>query len=484
MNKKLLRLIFLCLAFVSIFSCKKLIEIEETDFIDADLALKTVPNTEQAVIGAYAALGNEMGIQLNGVFSDELKPGDFYVSTSTHEWQYTSNDIGIRDNYTATTAYYYVVDRVNRVLKALPDAVAINQAEEALRNRVKGEALFLRAFCHFELFRYYCDNYSAEGLGMPYVEEPSLTSLARIKMGPYFEKIEADIAEAKNLLPNNLTDVFRATRLAAFGLHARLALYKRDWAAAIANSTEYINGIPLATGTGFERIWKDSTANEIAFKLKRTTANRIGSFYRGLFTKNAAGQFIAPTNILWIPSDKLWNTYDQTNDIRFKAYLINEPVLAATPNKPSKIVNKYSGSGYATNNENVADLKLFRTAEMYLIRAEARAETGAISGAGSAEADVNTLRAARITGYTNVAFASKDIAINAIIQERYKELAFEGHRFWDLKRRGLPVTRLASDAPTPAGLTLPAGNFRFLLPIPQVEILANALMEQNPGYTN
>lgn len=119
---------------------------------------------------------------------------------------------------------------------------------------------------------------------------------------------------------------------------------------------------------------------------------------------------------------------------------------------------------------------------MYLIRAKARVELDKFTGVNSAVSDVNALRAARITGYMDVVFASKAEAIDAILLERFKELAYEGHRFWDLKRRGLPVERLASDAPTSIAAVVAAGNFRFLLPIPQPEILANNLMEQNPGY--
>jgi hypothetical protein len=118
---------------------------------------------------------------------------------------------------------------------------------------------------------------------------------------------------------------------------------------------------------------------------------------------------------------------------------------------------------------------------MYLIRAEAKAETGDLAGAA---ADLNALRAARITGYVNAVFPTKDGLITAIMDERFKELPFEGHRFWDAKRRNLPITRLAADAPNAAASLLPAGNFRFLLPIPNSEIQANALIQQNPGYTN
>ncbi|MGN6291982.1 MAG: RagB/SusD family nutrient uptake outer membrane protein [Chitinophagaceae bacterium] len=485
MNKRISSLI-LPLVLLSTFSCKKLIEIKESDFIDADLALKTVSQNDQAVIGAYASFGPEMDVRFNGVFSDELKPGDFYASTSVHEWQYTPNDIGIRDNFTATTAYYYVIDKVNRVLKALPNAQAVNATDEALRAKVKGDALFLRAFCHFELFRYYCGNYSVDGLGMPYVEEPSLESKARIPMGEYFQKMERDITDAKALLPDNLADVNRATRMAAVGLQARMALYKRDWPGAVTFATEYINAIPLSTGADFQKIWTDAGNAEVALKIKRNTGNtRLGSWFRGLFTKNATtGALVAPASITWVPSQKLWDTYDQANDIRFGSYLIDEPILQAVSGKPSKILKKYAGTGYATTNENVADVKLFRTAEMYLIRAEARAEQGTFTGVNSAESDINALRAARITGYTNVTFASKEQAISETMLERYKELALEGHRFWDLKRRSLPIERLASDAPTPAGQTLSANNFRFVLPIPQAEMLANTKMVQNPGYAD
>ena len=467
---------------ISSFSCKKLVEIKETDFIGGALALRTVKNNESLLIGAYAAFQTEMGIRLNGTFSDELKPGDFYASQSTHEWQFGIADIGIRDNYTAITSYYSVIDRVNRVLEALPNAVAEVPADNALRDKVKGEALFLRAYAHFELFRYYCKNYNPTGLGMIYMEVPSLEAKVRIPMGEYFTKLLADLAASKPLLVNDLTDVYRANRIAASGLQARVALYMSNWDDAITYSTEFINALPLATRAEFPGIWSDANKKESALKLSRNNTNRVGSFYRGLFTKNAAGATVAPASISWVPSSKLYDSYDKTNDIRFSSYLIDEPILAAVAGKPTKIVAKYAGTGYTTNNENVADIKLLRTGEMYLIRAEARAEKNTFTGANSAESDLNALRAARITGYTNVTLATKDAAITAIIQERFKELAFEGHRFWDLKRRGLPVERLDADAPSALGKTLPANNFRFVLPIPQSEKNANPQIQQNEGY--
>ncbi len=483
MKKYIMWMLVLSIVATSSISCKKLVEIKETDFIGGDLALKTVKNNESLIIGAYGGFQTEMSIRLNGTFSDELKPGEFYATQSTHEWQFGKADVTIRDNYTAITSYYNLIDRVNRVLEALPKATVEAPTDNALKERIKGEALFLRAFAHFELFRYYSKNYTPTGLGMVYMETPSLEPQARILMSEYFTKINADLAASKPLLPNDLNDVFRANKLAAAGLQARIALYTNNWDDAITYSTEFIDAIPLASRAEFPGIWTDANKKESAFKLSRnSTSTRVGDFYRGRFTKNTAGSIVAPNAISWVPSSKLFNSFDQVNDIRFSSYLVDEPILAAISGKPSKIVAKYAGTGYTTVNENVADIKVFRTGEMYLIRAEARAEKNNVSGVNSAESDLNALRAARITGYANVTLSSKDNAITQILQERFKELAFEGHRFWDLKRKGLAVERLDADAPSALGKTLPANNFRFVLPIPDSEINANSKMQQNEGY--
>lgn len=480
MYNKICKYILISASLISLSSCESLLNIKETDFIAGETALRTVKNNESLIIGAYASLGTEMAMRLNMVVSDEIKPGEFYASQSTHEWKYNYDDVSIRDNYTATTGHYQIIDRANRVLTALPNAVEEGASDAQLKNRIKGEALFLRAYTHFELFRYYCGNYDANGLGMPYMEVSSLETFERLKMGDYFQKLVRDITDAKGLLPDNLTDKSRANKLAATALQARIALYMRNWTDAITYSSEYINALPLSPRSAFADIWTDKNTNEVAFKLPRT--GKFGTFFRGVFTKNTQGALVAPGQMSWLPSDKIWKSYDST-DVRFSTYLIDEPIFKKA-GRPSKIVNKFAGGPYGADNEMVTDMKVFRTAEMYLIRAEAKAETNAISGANSAEADLNALRAARIMGYQNVTLSSKDMAINAIMDERFKELVFEGHRFWDLKRRGMAVQRLASDTPSADGSTLSANNFRFTLPIPQPEMLANRKMVQNPGYSN
>lgn len=477
------KILFTSIVLLTLFSCKKLIDKKEEDLIGGDIALITVANNESAIIGAYAALGLEMDILLNATFSDEVKVAEFYNAGTTHEWQYGSTDVGLRDNYTAVTPLYRTIMRVNRVLEALPNATPSRGAgDEAIRTRLEGEALFLRAFCHFNLFRYYCANYDPGGLAMPYMDAYSILAQERIQMGPYFDKIKTDVEASKSLLPDNLTQKARVNRLTAVALQARVALYMKDWANAITYSTEYINAIPLSPIGSFSGIWTDANTNEVSWRLERTAniGGRIGGLFRGISAKATNGDTLIGT-ITWKPSDELWDSYDQANDIRFTAYFKDEPLLVAQ-GRGSRMIRKYAGTPYTSADENVAHAKMFRTGEMYLIRAEARAESGTHTGANSAESDINDLSAARISGYAPVAFASKQEAMDAIELERYRELAYEGHRFWDLKRWGKAVERLPSDAPTTNAATLPVGNFRFLLPIPNSELQANPLMEQNPGY--
>ena len=468
---------------LTLFSCQKVLDVKETDFIGGDVALLTVANNESAIIGAYAGLNTEQGILLAATLSDEVRPGDFYNAATTHEWQYGSSDVGLRDNFTATSPQYTMADRVNRVLAALPTATstpATAPTDPALKLRLRGEALFLRAFAHFELYRFYSNSAVGTDLAMPYMDAVNptpTTTQKRITVAEYFVKLKADLAEAKTLVPDNLTDIARATKLAVSGLQARVSLYLKEYANASTFATEYINGIPLAPRASFAGIWTDANKLEQAFQLPRsaTQGARLGSLWRGTGPTTAIG------SISWTPSDKLWNSYNQATDIRFASYLKDEPLLLTQSRASTRLIAKYAGTGYGTTNENVANVKVFRTGEMYLIRAEAKAENADLTGAA---ADLNALRAARISGYVDQAFATKDALITAIMDERFKELPYEGHRFFDLKRRNLPVSRSTVDAPNTASQTLPAGNFRFIMPIPLPEMQANPAMVQNPGYGN
>jgi len=326
--------------------------------------------------------------------------------------------------------------------------------------------LALRAYLHFELLRAYASSYQTGALGVPYMKVSVIGYPARDNFEAVVSNIKADLTEAKTLTSTAFTDKTRITRLAIAAMQARLALYEKNWADAITYSTEVITAVPLATKAQFPGIWTDANDNEVIWKLKRvgTTDSRVGDF----FFRQTGGI------VLYAPALKLINTFDRVNDIRYPAYIRFDATRTGT--KSPYLVNKYIGG--TSTAPGLTDIKLFRTAEMYLIRAEAQAESN-----GDAAGDLNTLRNARINGYTNATFTDKASLIDAIYTERYKELAFEGHRFYDLKRRNLPVQRLAADATNASGaVTLLPTQAQYAFPIPAQEVLINKNTVQNPNY--
>lgn len=481
--KKIYSIALLASVMLWSISCSDYLDFEETDVIAGDVALKTVENNESAIMGAYGGVDNLMTVLLNSVFSDEVKTaGEFYNAATTHEWKYGPIDVGLRDSYTAIDPQYRVIDRVNRVLARLNLADSTRVGDNTLRKRLRGEALFLRAQAHFELYRYYGPaQFANDALAMPYMEAPSMAAQARIRTDEYFQKLNRDITDAKALLPATITDINRANVVSANGLHARIALYSQQWADAETFATTYINAVPLATLAEFPGIWTDANTREQAYRIVRTAAlGRIGSLYRGT---SASATNIGV--ITWTVSNKLYDSYSPT-DIRRTAYFVTDATLAGLnrPNadRPGLIIFKYAGGAYGSATENMVNSKMMRTSEMYLIRAEARAEQNKISGANSAESDLNALRVVRITDHTDITLTTRDQAITEIMTERFKELAFEGHRFFDLKRKGLPIERLAADIAATDARTMPANDFRFALPIPDPEMKANSAMVQNAGY--
>lgn len=448
---------------VSFSSCKKLGDVNPTDTIDPSKAFRNVKDLDLGLLGAYAYLDYSL-MGSNAIVSDEITvPDENTVSnTEAYRWLYNSGSGSVTS---AFDDYYVVIDRLNRVLTAIPNIEATG-ADLVLKQRYQGELLALRAYSHLELLRAYASSYDNGALGVPYMKASVIGYPARDNFEAVMANIKADLQEAKTLIPASFSDRTRITRTAVAAIQARTALYERNWAEALSYSTEVINAVPLATRTQFSDIWADKSEAEVIWKLKRVGSDsRIGAF----FFRETGGI------VLYAPSFELINSFDQTNDIRYSSYITYSPNRGT--GKSAYLIKKYVGGDATAPGR--ADVKLFRTAEMYLIRAEAQAELNPTNPA----TDLNALRAARIQGYAGETFPSKDALIMAIYQERFKELAFEGHRFFDLKRRNLPVERLPEDAVNAVGaIKLEPSQAQYAFPIPAREISVNRNMEQNPNY--
>ncbi len=443
-------------------SCTKL-DLKPSDIIDPGKAFRNLNDINMGIIGVYALLDYSQ-ISMNATVADEaMFPTENTVGNSdAFRWLYNPSSGSVTSLY---YSYYTAIDRANRTLEGL-NALTLSGADMALGNRYKGELLALRAYLHFELLRAYASAYEPGALGVPYMSQSDIGYPSRESFAEVVTKVMSDLGEAKALLPAAITNVTRISRPAVSALQARVALYNKNWADAVTYSTEVIDAVPLATKAQFPGIWTDATNAEVIWELARvgTTDSRVGDF----FYRQTGGI------VLYAPSYKLINSFDEENDIRFDSYILHDP--SRTGNLSPYLVNKYIGGNSSA--PGLTDIKLFRTAEMYLIRAEAKAE---LNGGGAD--DLNTLRGARIEGYTDEDFNDKNALVSAIMEERFKELAFEGHRFYDLKRRNLSIERLPEDAENASGaVLLTPQQAQYAFPIPATEVLINKNTVQNPKY--
>jgi len=446
-------------------SCKKDLDLRPTDTVEEAVAYNSVTSLENGLLVAYSRYGASRVTTMlaTSLTSDEVKfgPNNGGFGQFSFRLQYNADATTGGDVIAPFGAYYSVLDQVNRVLSKV-DQVPAPGSEAVRKDNIKGQLLALRAMAHFEILEPYTKKYDpSDPLGIPVVTAPCLTCQpARSTVAQVVAQIEKDLADAKALMPAVTAATYDDLVLNPVSVDAyaaRVALYKGEWqkAADLATAVINTNIKPLVSGNAFAGIWEDVNTNEVLFRLRFETSSLVGAQW------NNAG-------IIFSPSDKLTSSYS-ASDIRSTAFIGTK--------SNGRYVKKFSES---SRGDNVVDLKAIRTAEMYLIRAEARAELNNLAGA---TADINMLRSNRISSYVPIStYGDKNTAITDIILERFRELAFEGFRFYDLKRRGLPLQRAATDVDSQLWQNLAAGDFRFVYPIPADELLANRSIVQNPGY--
>jgi len=453
--KKLILLTIAAFGLALLFTaCDDELSTSPIDSIDADAAYQTVGDLVDGANGAYATVSGSNIYAINALMPDELRR----ASTNTGQGMQIFNHNIIPSDGTISGAWadaYGVIDRVNRVLAAAENIEAETASEVETKDQVIGEMLALRAYQHFELYRIFVDyQEDGSGLAVPYMTESVISQPARVTKADFFTQLFADISEAETLLtPLGYFSNLRLNIHAVQGLRARVALYQEDWPTAIDYATRVIDAVPLTPRAEYENLWDDSLQGEVVFKLRRTGASVS-------LTERAGND-----DIFFYLSNELASLYNETDDIRFLSWYVREA--------PQQVrVFKYN---QIPSQKNQADIKMIRTSEMYLIRAEGLAKDANSPAAGVAP--LQTLRDARNTGAVPAA-ALVDIQAfeDEILDERMRELGVEGHRFYDLKR-------LQRNIRNPDGsLKMRADSYRILADLGSGLLKVNDQLVENPGY--
>jgi hypothetical protein len=463
-------------------ACKEVIEVEPIFQKDGAQIFTSLNDYQFSLTGAYASFRRTgyfgSGGQTTSTWAnlpDMMTDNLVQTGEDLANWQAQSNWVFTTDENDIEVAWiaaYSVISQANLTLRGI-DAFA--SVDAARVNSIKGQALAIRAMAHFDLLRFWGEEYdrNSSKLGVPYVTEADVElKPARLTVKQTWDKIFVDMLAAETALAsvtgiNTATNKSNLDVTAIRGLLARMYLYSKDYATAESYASLVITAVPLASRANFPNIWKDASSAEVLWSV---------AFNAGEGSPATGVHLAANNRNRFRPAAALEATFDQVNDVRFASYFATRNSNGGTPRR---ILTKYLGRGTAV--DNLVNWKALRTGEMYLIRAEARARQG-----GAKEtlglADLNDLRAARITGYTSVLLIGTPL-LDAIESERRKELVGEGHRWFDLKRTSRTIAR-TERVLTSTFLTLASTSKYWVWPIPQGEIDANLIIakQQTPNW--
>jgi starch-binding outer membrane protein, SusD/RagB family len=480
----------LCLAgaFTVLPSCDDVLDVEPEFSRDADQLFNNLEDYEFALTGAYslfrqggyyntAANQPATYAQIPDMMTDNFaETGESLANYRTiTDWIYASDNAIINQTWQNT---YAVINQANVVLRGL-EQFESTDAERV--NRIRGQALAIRAFVHFDVLRYWGSDFerNSTGLGVPYKTTTDYEETpARLSVSETYDNIFRDLQQAEEMLGdidraiNPAATRSRIDQIVVQAMLARINLYARDYGAAESYATQVIDAMPeqedgtsLAPRDVFPSIWNDASQAEVIW----TVPFNAGEGNPGSNTYFASGNRNS-----YRPTATLLATYDPNNDIRYPSYF---RTVGTTSNPTRIVLSKFIGRG--TVLDNLVNFKVFRVAEMYLIRAEARARSGNPLGG---LADLNALRAARIQNYVPAVLAGQPL-LDAIALERQKELIGEGHRWFDLKRTTRTITR--QDCAAGRRCELQPTAREWVWPIPQNEIDNNPNINQEnqaPGY--
>lgn len=452
-NTKKIFILLLCVVLTGVVtSCKKYLDKKPTQSL-------AVPST---VKDLRAVLDNTLANVVSPEFT-EYTADNFYVQSSVfngmpeemrklYVWDANAR---ITVSTSVWTNPYLVIYQANFVLDLLPK-IQIAQNEQSEAANIKGTALFYRSFMFERLAQLFCRPYSATAatdLGLVIKTNPSVDEpVTRSTVQKTYEQIIADFTQAADLLPEKQSVNTRPNKAAAYGALARVYLSMRDYPNAELYADKSLSS--YNTLLDYNTLTPSASPQLPSNPLDNPEILFLsGHSLSGLFTANPNA----------MPDTLLYQSY-AANDLRKIVFYANN--------------GKVFHGSYHTYTGPYSIFDGIATDEVMLIRAEARVRNGNVAGG---LVDLNTLLRKRWNpSFTDITATGQADALDKVLMERRKELAFRGLRWSDLRRFNLEGANITLkrilDNVT---YTLPPNDPRWVLLIPDIEIGRSGIA-QNP----
>jgi len=426
--------------------------------------------------------GNRVGVISNGLITSSQEDIEGFFSSC----------------YSHIANMNYLIEQCDKL------AATMEEADQITIARYKAEACFTRAYAYFYLIDHFCQPYAkvdptAAHTGVQIVTKYEPTGDLskypdRSTLADSYTFVENDLATAYNgLKAYEATDNTLASPNSSYlssyvvaAMQARVALTKGDFTTAKKKADEVIESgkYALTEIADYAKMWTNDEGTEVLFRPFMSNVEGLIS------TNDAYTSDKAEEHADYIATYATLSLYDD-NDVRFDSFF-KVWTLDLEGNKiDSYVFLKYPGNPAlrtTADNNYVNMTKPFRLSEMYLVAAEAAAQTNA-----DASPYLNALMAKRITGYTETVYPAATV-MSVIKAERQRELLGEGFRMSDLRRWNEGFKRDGAHPENPAleDFIVAAGanlgynpdDYRFTWPIPKTEMDSNPNLagQQNPGY--
>jgi hypothetical protein len=490
---KLNKYIIIAILATLLFSCSKefLIKVPE-DSINTANFFQTESDAITAINGAYQPLQWPKLYNMR-MWTTDIMAGNSIVGagggTDGIETQDEANFVTASDNQGVLDLWrgpWPGILRCNIILEKVPGM----NISESLKNRVLGEAYFLRAHYYFILVRFFGD----VPLTLKPVNPGDDLRPTRTPKADVYDQIISDYTQAMNLLPTKDqytgADVGRASKGSAAGMLAKVYLTLGQYQ-KVVDLCEQVKTMGYALNTNYADNFSPDTKNssESLFEIQYTGnagynfwSNENQSSWLSTFTGPRGSNFVAGGWGWDQPTQEFMDSYE-TGDLRKDVTVLYEggPKFDGKDYKKSYSLTGYNLrkflvplSAYPSYDNSPVDFPVLRYADVLLMEAEALNE---LNRTGEAEAPLNQVRAR--AGLAAVTGLSKDAFREKVLHERRMELAFEGQRWFDLIR--VNNGQYAIDFLKSIGKSNVSSKF-LVLPIPQKERDSNPNLVQNPGY--
>lgn len=488
-------------ALIFLASCKKeFLDTSPTTAVSEGDVFTTTANGETVINGIYRYLYSRYDNQNTPGQGGVMLMLDFMgedVHQAVANWYSPGNGTGgwvnqknPDNSYVAYPfrMYYRCIGNANAII----ENVDASTGTTGDKNRLKGEALAMRAWAYFNLVQMYAKRYDAttannSQLGVSLALSSTSAKLPRSTVQEVYTQINKDLTDAVAAFntasaPRNKSHL---SLRAAYAIWARVALVQQNWvkAAEYAQQVITLGGFSLMSNTQYQAGFNDLSNPEWIWGafVQDDQGDTFGS-YQAQISYNGNTTYVrgTPKRI----NQALYNLISAT-DVRKKMW---EPAPTATnfplPSTAFARTPYMSRKFSIRNLPTIGDVPYIRLAEMYLIIAEANARIGGANEA-QARAALFTLAVNRDPSYV-LSTNTGQALIDEIMVQRRVEFWAEGHRWFDLKRLNQPLDRtvVPNYVPASAGgvmqVPAPSASDLWVFSIPTFEIQANPNTVQNP----